>query len=59
MRVSPRRTRPDRTAASSAKAIKNAIRVARGFTQNHVDVKIREKISDLHTREHASELLAQ
>jgi phosphate acyltransferase len=43
---------------SSAKAIKNAIRVARGFTQNHVDVKIREKISDLHTREHNSGLLA-
>ena len=44
---------------SSANAIKNAIRVARNFVLNRVDVKIREKISDLHTREHASELLAQ
>lgn len=44
---------------SNAKAVKNAIRVARNFVQNRVDVKIREKISDLHTREHASRLLAQ
>jgi glycerol-3-phosphate acyltransferase PlsX len=44
---------------SSAKAIKNAVRVARNFAVNHVDVKIREKISDLHTREHQSQLLAQ
>ncbi|HVG24400.1 MAG TPA: phosphate acyltransferase PlsX [Thermoanaerobaculia bacterium] len=43
---------------SSAKAIKNAIRVARNFSMNHIDVKIREKISDLHSREHASQLLA-
>jgi phosphate acyltransferase len=43
---------------SSAKAIKNAIRVARGFTQNQVDAKIRVKISDLHTREHDAGLLA-
>lgn len=43
---------------SSAKAVKNAIRVARGFTQNQVDAKIRAKISDLHTREHDSGLLA-
>ena len=43
---------------SSAKAIKNAIRVARDFTRNAVDVKIREKISDLHSREHDSGLLA-
>ncbi|HEX6098634.1 MAG TPA: phosphate acyltransferase PlsX [Thermoanaerobaculia bacterium] len=42
---------------SNAKAIKNAIRVARGFTQSRVDVKIREKISDLHSREHDSGLL--
>jgi glycerol-3-phosphate acyltransferase PlsX len=44
---------------SSAKAIKNAVRVARNFAVNHIDVKIREKISDLHTREHQSQLLAQ
>jgi glycerol-3-phosphate acyltransferase PlsX len=43
---------------SNAKAIKNAIRVARSFAQNRVDTKIREKISDLHTREHDSGLLA-
>lgn len=43
---------------SNAKAVKNAIRVARGFTQNQVDAKIRAKISDLHTREHDSGLLA-
>ncbi|HYC88898.1 MAG TPA: phosphate acyltransferase PlsX [Thermoanaerobaculia bacterium] len=43
---------------SSAKAIKNAIRVARNFSMNRIDVKIREKISDLHSREHASQLLA-
>lgn len=42
---------------SNAKAVKNAIRVARGFTQNRVDVKIREKIGDLHRREHDSGLL--
>ncbi|MFP5245579.1 MAG: phosphate acyltransferase PlsX [Thermoanaerobaculia bacterium] len=44
---------------SNAKAVKNAIRVARDFSQNRIDTKIREKISDLHTREHASEILAQ
>ena len=44
---------------SNAKAIKNAIRVARDFATNRVDAKIREKISDLHSREHASSLLAQ
>ena len=43
---------------SNAKAVKNAIRVARGFTQNQVDAQIRAKISDLHTREHDSGLLA-
>ena len=37
---------------SSAKAVKNAIRVARNFAMNHIDVKIREKIRDLHSREH-------
>lgn len=37
---------------SNAKAIKNAIRVARDFSTNRVDTKIREKIRDLHTREH-------
>jgi glycerol-3-phosphate acyltransferase PlsX len=44
---------------SNAKAIKNAIRVAREFASNHVDAKIRDKIGDLHTREHQSALLAQ
>jgi phosphate acyltransferase len=44
---------------SSAKAIKNAIRVAHGFAQNRVDAKIRAKISDLHTREHDSGLLEE
>ncbi|HET7437644.1 MAG TPA: phosphate acyltransferase PlsX [Thermoanaerobaculia bacterium] len=43
---------------SNAKAIKNAIRVARDFAANHIDAKIREKIGDLHSREHASALLA-
>ncbi|HSP15893.1 MAG TPA: phosphate acyltransferase PlsX [Thermoanaerobaculia bacterium] len=37
---------------SNAKAIKNAIRVAHDFTENEISTKIREKISDLHTREH-------
>ena len=44
---------------SNAKAIKNAVRVARDFSANQVDAKIRAKISDLHTREHASAVLAQ
>jgi glycerol-3-phosphate acyltransferase PlsX len=37
---------------SNAKAVKNAIRVARDFATSQVDTKIREKISVLHTREH-------
>jgi phosphate acyltransferase len=37
---------------SNAKAIKNAIRVARDFAVNEMDIKIRDKIRDLHTREH-------
>src|SRR5712691_4725991 len=37
---------------SNAKAIKNAIRVARDFAVNEMDIKIRDKISELHTREH-------
>ena len=41
--------------ASPAKAIKNAIRVARNFAVNHMDSKIREKISELHSREHDAE----
>jgi glycerol-3-phosphate acyltransferase PlsX len=44
---------------SNAKAIKNAVRVARDFATNHVDAKIRDKIGDLHKREHDSALLAQ
>ena len=43
---------------SSGKAIKNAIRVARDFTINRIDVKIREKIGDLHKRELESAALA-
>ena len=43
---------------SNAKAIKNAIRMARTFALNRIDTKIQEKISDLHTREHGSDLLA-
>lgn len=37
---------------SNAKAIKNAIRVARDFAVNQMDIKIRDKISELHAREH-------
>jgi glycerol-3-phosphate acyltransferase PlsX len=44
---------------SNAKAIKNAVRVARDFATSRIDTKIREKIGDLHRREHASEVLAQ
>ncbi len=44
---------------SNAKAIKNAVRVARDFVANKIDTKIRTKISDLHSREHASAVLAQ
>jgi glycerol-3-phosphate acyltransferase PlsX len=43
---------------SNAKAIKNAIRVAREFAANQMDTKIREKIGDLHAREHDSSVLA-
>jgi glycerol-3-phosphate acyltransferase PlsX len=41
---------------SNAKAIKNAIRVARDFAVNHIDEKIQERVADLHTREHESVL---
>src|SRR5687767_11010027 len=44
---------------SNAKAIKNAVRVGRDFTMNQVDAKIREKIRDLHTREHDAGLLVE
>lgn len=44
---------------SDAKAVKNAVRVARDFATNQIDAKIRTKISDLHSREHASAVLAQ
>ena len=37
---------------SNAKAIKNAIRVAREFAINRIDEKIQAKIVDLHKREH-------
>jgi glycerol-3-phosphate acyltransferase PlsX len=43
---------------SNAKAIKNAIRMARSFALNRIDVKIQEKITDLHNREHDSSVLA-
>jgi len=43
---------------SNAKAIKNAIRVARDFAVNRIDEKIQTRISDLHNREHASRVLA-
>jgi glycerol-3-phosphate acyltransferase PlsX len=43
---------------SNAKAIKNAVRVAREFAMNHIDAKIQERVSDLHSREHGSTVLA-
>src|SRR5439155_23439482 len=43
---------------SNAKAIKNAIRIARGFAMNRIDEKIQTKITDLHAREHDSSVLA-
>lgn len=43
---------------SDSVAIKNAIRVARHFAVNRIDVKIAEKIAELHDREHASRVLA-
>ena len=43
---------------SNAKAIKNALRVARGFAIARIDEKIQERVSDLHSREHASRVLA-
>jgi glycerol-3-phosphate acyltransferase PlsX len=42
---------------SNAKAIKNAIRVARDFAINKIDEKIQTKIGDLHKREHDSRVL--
>ncbi len=43
---------------SNAKAIKNAIRVARDFATNRIDVKIQERVADLHKRELESAALA-
>jgi glycerol-3-phosphate acyltransferase PlsX len=43
---------------SNAKAIKNAVRVAREFAVSRIDEKIRTKINDLHKREHDSSVLA-
>ena len=43
---------------SNAKAIKNAIRVARSFAMNRIDEKIQQKVTDLHAREHDSDVLA-
>lgn len=44
---------------SNAKAIKNAIRVAREFAINRIDQKIQAKIVDLHKREHDIAALAE
>ncbi len=43
---------------SNAKAIKNAVRVACDFAENRIDAKIQAKVSDLHSREHDSTVLA-
>jgi glycerol-3-phosphate acyltransferase PlsX len=43
---------------SSAKAIKNAVRVAREFAMNRIDEKIRRAVNELHSREHDSQVLA-
>lgn len=43
---------------SNAKAIKNAVRVAREFALNRIDEKIQTKVGDLHRREHESRVLA-
>jgi len=43
---------------SNAKAIKNAVRVARDFAANRIDEKIQQKVSELHSREHDSSVLA-
>jgi phosphate acyltransferase len=42
---------------SNAKAIKNAIRVARDFAVNEMDIKIRDKISELHSKEHETAIV--
>ncbi|HKO01457.1 MAG TPA: phosphate acyltransferase PlsX [Thermoanaerobaculia bacterium] len=42
---------------SSAKAIKNAVRVARDFAESRIDSKIQAKVGELHNREHASAAL--
>jgi glycerol-3-phosphate acyltransferase PlsX len=44
---------------SNAKAIKNAIRVAREFAVNHIDEKIQSKVGDMHRRECDAELAAE
>jgi glycerol-3-phosphate acyltransferase PlsX len=43
---------------SNAKAIKNAIGLARNFAINKIDEKIMAKVNDLHKREHDSQVLA-
>lgn len=43
---------------SNAKAIKNAVGVARNFAINKIDEKIMTKVGDLHKREHDSSVLA-
>lgn len=44
---------------SNAKAIKNAVRVAREFAVNHMDEKIQSKVSEMHTREHEAALVGE
>ena len=44
---------------SNAKAIKNAIRVAREFALNHIDQKIQSSVATLHNREHESALVPE
>jgi len=43
---------------SNANAIKNAVRVAREFALNRIDEKIQQSITELHSREHDSGVLA-
>ena len=44
---------------SSAKAIRNAVRVAAEFVENRINEKIRDRISDLHRREAQEGLLLE
>ena len=44
---------------SNANAIKNAVRVAREFALNRIDEKIQQSITELHSREHDSQVLTE